>query len=451
MRVHFIAIGGSAMHNLAIAMHLKGYKVSGSDDEIVEPSRGRLQKHGLLPAETGWFPEKLEGVDAVILGMHARNDNPELAKALELGLPVYSYPGYIYEQSRNKKRVVIGGSHGKTTITAMILHVLQTAKVDTDYLVGAQLKGFETMVRITEDAPLIVLEGDEYLSSPIEQVPKFHLYRPHIALLSGIAWDHINVFPTFDNYVDQFRIFINKIEPGGTLVYADNDAHLRELVNEAPENIKLIPYGAHPHRIENGLTILSTGQREVPVRIFGRHNLQNLKGAQLICGELGITDDQFYEAIQSFEGAAKRLELVFKNNHTAIYKDFAHSPSKLKATTEALREQYPNRKLIACMELHTFSSLNSTFLDQYKGSMEKADLAFVYFNPHTVQHKKLAPITDEQVREAFGGNNIYVSQDSGMLLSELRKQEWKDANLLMMSSGNFDGIRFEQLPEILGL
>lgn len=460
MKVHFIAIGGSAMHNLALALHKKGYLVTGSDDEILEPSRSRLASAGILPEEIGWFPGKIHaGLDAVILGMHARADNPELIRAQELGVKIYSYPEYIYEQSKDKTRVVIGGSHGKTTITAMILHVLEYHKKDFDYMVGAQLAGFDTMVKLTKEAPVVILEGDEYLSSPIDRRPKFHLYRPHIALLSGIAWDHINVFPTFDNYVEQFRIFVNLIEQGGSLVYCELDEEVRKVCEAARSDIKKFPYGIPPHIIENGMTMLlptqpgsgkigsRNKQLETPLLVFGEHNLMNINGARLVGNQIGISDEQFNEAISSFKGAAKRLELVKRNEHTAVYKDFAHSPSKLKATTQAMKGQFPHRKLVACMELHTFSSLNEDFLAQYEGSMQHADLAIVYFNPHTIAHKKLKPISGEQVKQAFGGNNIVVYTDSGKLLNDLRQMSWKEANLLMMSSGNFDGIDFSKLGE----
>lgn len=452
MKVHLIAIGGSAMHNLAIAMHKKGYQVTGSDDEIVEPSRSRLANLGLLPMEDGWFPEKITAdLDAVILGMHARKDNPELVKAQELGLPIYSYPGYIYEQSKDKTRVVIGGSHGKTSITAMVLHALHFCEMDCDYLVGAQLKGFDTMVRITAEAPRILLEGDEYLASPIEPFPKFHLYRPHIALLSGVAWDHINVFPTFDLYVEQFRIFADKIEQNGALIYFEGDEELQKIASQCRGDIRCKPYREHASEIKNGVTYLINGEERISLKIFGKHNLQNLQGALLVCEEMGMKSADFYAAIQSFTGAAKRLELVFASETTSVFKDFAHSPSKLKATTDAVREQFPQRKLIACMELHTFSSLNEQFLLEYQGSMAKADKALVYFNPHTVAHKKLKPITTEQVKAAFGSTNVEVYNDSAVLLEALKKEDWNMSNLLMMSSGNFDGLSFEALPGILGM
>lgn len=448
MNVHLIAIGGSAMHNLAIAMHKKGFHVTGSDDEIFEPSKSRLAKHNLLPVSMGWNPDHIhQGLDAIILGMHARNDNPELIRAKELGLKIYSYPEYIYEQTRDKIRVVIGGSHGKTTITAMILHVLNYHQINCDYLVGAQLEGFDTMVKLSKEATIAIIEGDEYLSSPIDLRPKFHLYRPNIAIISGIAWDHINVFPTFDKYVEQFRIFVGLIEPNGSLIYCQEDEQVKNVCEQAGVDIKKFPYGIPPHCIENGTTSLIAGDKKIPLLIFGDHNLMNLNGARLVCRQLNLSDQQFYDAIQSFKGAAKRLELVKRGEDTAVYKDFAHSPSKLKATTQAVKTQFPHRKLIACMELHTFSSLTEEFLRQYNGSMALADEAIVYFNPHTIAHKKLQPITEEQVLKAFGGKNIKVYTHSASLLDDLQKKDYTNKNLLMMSSGNFDGIDFKELAD----
>jgi UDP-N-acetylmuramate: L-alanyl-gamma-D-glutamyl-meso-diaminopimelate ligase len=450
MNVHFIAIGGSAMHNLAIAMCKKGFNVTGSDDEIFEPSKSRLANFHLLPKKDGWDENNIhKGIDAIILGMHARYDNPELIKAKELDLKIYSYPEYIYEQTKDKIRVVIGGSHGKTTITAMILHVLHFHKIDCDYLVGAQLEGFDTMVKLTQKSKIAVIEGDEYLSSPIDRRPKFHLYKPTIAILSGIAWDHINVFPTFENYVEQFSIFINLIENGGSLVYCEKDKHVKKVCEKARSDIKKFPYSIPEHFIKDGITYLVVNAKNIPLQVFGDHNLMNLNGAHLVCKQLNISDEQFYQAIQSFGGAAKRLELVEKNSKTAVYKDFAHSPSKLKATTQAVKVQFPNRKLIACMELHTFSSLNEEFISQYNGAMAQADEAIVYFNPQTIAHKKLIPITEEQVKKAFGGTNLKVYTNSTTLLNDLLKMNFENKNLIMMSSGNFDGIDFKELGRII--
>ncbi|MBF90919.1 MAG: peptidoglycan synthetase [Flavobacteriales bacterium] len=443
MKIHLIAIGGSAMHNMALALYEKGFDVTGSDDAIFNPSKSRLEKAGLLPKKMGWFPKKItEDIDAIILGMHARGDNPELKKAQEIGLSIYSYPEYIYEQSKDKMRVVIGGSHGKTSITAMILHVLQYHQIDCDYMVGAQLEGFTTMVKLTHEAPFIILEGDEYLSSPIDRKPKFHWYKPHLAVLSGIAWDHINVFPTFQNYVDQFRIFRDDVSD--CLIYCEEDEHLRKLAKEGA-SCRLQPYTTLAHRIANGITYLQGTNEEVPLAIFGEHNLQNLNAARLVCKELRVSESMFLEAIQSFKGASKRLELVKSEATSAVYKDFAHSPSKLKATSTAMKKQFSDRKLVACMELHTFSSLNEDFLQQYAHCMDEPDTAIVYFSPSAIAHKKLEPITKEQVHAAFAREDLMVFTDSQKIQDYLQSLDWNYQNLLMMSSGSFDGIDFETL------
>ncbi|MBQ6725910.1 MAG: peptidoglycan synthetase [Bacteroidales bacterium] len=450
MRVHFIAIGGSAMHNLAIALHLKGYHVTGSDDEIFDPAKSRLQKYGLLPQYIGWKPEVITtDLDAVILGMHAREDNPELLRAKELGIKIFSYPEYLYEQSKDKTRVVIGGSHGKTTITAMILHVLQHLGIDADYMVGAQLEGFEVMVRLSHEAKVMVIEGDEYLTSPIDRRPKFHLYQPNIAVISGIAWDHINVFPTFDIYKEQFAQFIRLIRPNGTLIYCADDKDVCSVADSVERNdITKTGYHTANYEIKDGTTyIISDNGSRTPLMIFGRHNLQNIMAAKNACNALGISDNDFLSAISTFKGASKRLELVKKDTQTAVYKDFAHAPSKLRATIAAMKEQYPDRKLVACMELHTFSSLTPEFLAQYAGCMDLADVPIVYFNPHAVAHKKLPPLDPEKVRAAFCNDKIHVFTDSALLRQDLTKRSWTGSNLLMMSSGNFDGIDFKELAE----
>ena len=439
MRIHFIAIGGSAMHNLAIALHKKGYQVTGSDDEIFEPSKSRLAKHGLLPDSYGWYPEKITpDTDIVILGMHARADNPELAKARELNLRVLSYPEFLYEQTKDKTRVVIGGSHGKTTITAMIMHVLRDNNIRFDYMAGAQIEGFDTMVGLSDEADIAVMEGDEYLTSPTDPRPKFHLYHPHIAVLSGIAWDHINVFPTFEYYVEQFRIFSRLIRPGGTLFYFGEDPELKKIAEEA-DHIKAIPYETHPYCIEDGTTYLKIGEREIRLHIFGEHNLQNLSAAKAVCNTLGVTDENFYRSIRSFPGASRRLEVLSENSTTKVFRDFAHSPSKLMATIRAVRQQYPGRKLVACMELHTYSSLKKDFLPLYDQTMNDADVAYVYFNPHTVAQKKLEPVSNELIEKGFNKKGLVVSSDSDWLFGELEKIEWDEVNLLLMSSGDFNG------------
>lgn len=443
MRIHFIAIGGAAMHNLAIALHKKGDIVTGSDDEIFNPSRARLATYGLLPESIGWNQNRISReLDAIILGMHARADNPELLKAKELGLKIYSYPEFLYEHAKSKTRIVIGGSHGKTTITAMVLHVLKQVGIETDYMLGAQLDGFEVMVRLSDTAKYMVFEGDEYLTSPIDLRPKFHLYRPHIALISGIAWDHINVFPTFENYVDQFRIFINMIEKGGSLVYCECDEVLNKLVNESKSKVHLKPYYLPEYHISEGKTYLKIDSMQVPLEIFGEHNLLNLSGARNICNEIKVSDESFYNTIKSFKGASNRLELIAKDRFTTLFKDFAHSPSKLRATINAVKNQYPERDLVACMELHTFSSLNQDFLKEYSGSMDKADFAFVYYNPETLKHKNLPALSPDQVRKAFNHRNLKVYSDSEVLISYLLNHNWKNRNLILMSSGNFDGLDY---------
>jgi len=441
MNVHFIAIGGSAMHNLAISLCKKGYQVTGSDDEIFEPSRSRLKKHNIFPEEFGWNPDKIQqNLDAVILGMHARNDNPELKKARELNLKIYSYPEYLYEQTKDKTRIVIGGSHGKTTITSIIMHVLKYHHKNFDYMVGAQIEGFETMVSITEDAPVAVFEGDEYLSSPIDPRPKFHLYKPHIAVISGIAWDHINVFPTFDEYKKQFVRFTELIEPNGKLFYYEHDAVLNDMVKKTSQSIEKSSYTMHPYKIKNGQTFLVQKNKAIPVKIFGEHNLQNISASKLVCNQLSVSDHEFYEAISTFKGASKRLEKIAQNESTIIFKDFAHSPSKLKATINAVKNQYPEKKLVAVMELHTFSSLNSRFLQEYNGSMNKADIPVVYYNQEVIRHKKLEPLSKEKVVESFANNDLTAFTKQDQLVKYIKNIDLTNTSLLFMSSGNFSGI-----------
>ncbi|MXV37156.1 peptidoglycan synthetase [Flavobacteriaceae bacterium Ap0902] len=441
MKVHFIAIGGSAMHNLAIALHLKGYEVTGSDDTLFEPSKSRLAKHGLLPEAHGWFPEKItEDIDAVILGMHAHEDNPEMLKAQELGLKIYSYPEYLYEQSKEKSRVVIGGSHGKTTITSMILHVLHYHDREEDYMVGAQLEGFDVMVRLTEDSDFMIMEGDEYLSSTLDPRPKFLLYQPNIALLSGIAWDHINVFPTLADYTQQFELFVESIVNGGILVYNQEDFGVVRVVQKSQNPIRKLPYKTPAHFIEDGVTYLETAEGPIPLEIFGKHNLSNLEGARLICNQLGIMDEDFYEAIQTFTGASKRLELVKRTPEYVVYKDYAHSPSKVRSTTSAVKEQYPNKDLVACLELHTYSSLNPEFLVQYKDALQKADEKIVYYSEDALKIKRREPIAPETIKEAFNDQEIKVFTDPASLKAHIAQISKNNKVFLMMSSGNYGGL-----------
>lgn len=450
MRVHFIAIGGSAMHNLALALHHKGDQVTGSDDTIFEPSKSRLDKYGLLPEEFGWFPEKIDdSLDAVILGMHAKADNPELLKAQELGLTIYSYPEYLYEQSKNKTRVVIGGSHGKTTITSMILHVMHYHDKEVDYMVGAQLEGFDTMVHLTDDNEFMVLEGDEYLSSPIDRRPKFHLYQPNIALISGIAWDHINVFPTWENYLSQFEQFVELMEYGSILVYNEDDEAVTQIAEAATKPTRKHAYTIPDHTIMNGTTLLETPEGDMPLEIFGKHNLSNLAGAKWICQHIGIDEDDFYEAIATFKGASKRLEKICQNENCVIFKDFAHSPSKVEATTNAVHQQYSERKLIACLELHTYSSLNPEFLAEYKNTLDAADVAVVFYSPKAVAIKQLEPVSKEQILEAFDRDDLLVHTDPATFKEWLFAQDLDHSAVLMMSSGNYGGLDLQELKGLI--
>jgi UDP-N-acetylmuramate: L-alanyl-gamma-D-glutamyl-meso-diaminopimelate ligase len=445
MNYHFIAIGGSAMHNLAIALHKKGDKITGSDDEIFEPSRSRLLKYGLLPEEIGWNADKINNnIDAVVLGMHAKIDNPELLKAKDMNIPIYSYPEFLYNQTQHKKRVVVGGSHGKTSTTAMVLHILKYYNLEFDYMVGAQLDGFDTMVNFSDNSNIAVFEGDEYLTSPIDLRPKFHLYKPNIGLITGIAWDHINVFPTFENYKEQFSIFIDKIEKGGTLIYFEGDDNVVEIVKDSNRtDINFVPYSIPKYKIENGITYLLDNNVEIPIKVFGEHNLQNISGAKQICLLLGISESKFNLAIKEFEGASKRLQLLGSNDEMSIYLDFAHSPSKLKATIDAVKQQYKDRKLIACMELHTYSSLNKDFLIQYKDTMNNADVAIVFYSEHALKLKNMDKLDENVIAESFNKQGIVVLNDKKVLIDKISSMKLSNTVLLFLSSGNFDGLNLE--------
>jgi UDP-N-acetylmuramate: L-alanyl-gamma-D-glutamyl-meso-diaminopimelate ligase len=441
MRIHFISIGGSVMHQLAIALKSKGYVVSGSDDEIFEPAASNLKENGILPEKTGWFVENIsENLDAIILGMHAKQDNPELEKALELGLKIFSFPEYIFHESIHKKRVAIGGSHGKTTTTAMIMHVLQNSDFDFDYLVGARLEGFEQSVKIT-DAPVIVCEADEYPASTIEKRPKFHFLFPHIAVITGIAWDHINVFPTFDFYLEQFVIFINKIEKNGFLIYNETDEILKKLVQENyRKDIRIIGYQLPQHAIENGITTVLIEEEKTELKVFGNHNLLNLQAAWLVCRELGVDEQIFAKNISTFEGAAKRLELIAEKNGGNIYRDFAHAPSKVKASINAVKQQFPEKKLVAILELHTFSSLNKDFMNQYKGAMDQADEAIVFYSKHALGLKRMQFLEPQVVKNGFEKQNLEVITERKILEKKLKQYHFNNTNFLFMSSGNYDGM-----------
>jgi len=441
LKIHFIAIGGSAMHQLAIALTKLGNQVSGSDDEIFEPSRTRLKEAGLLPEEDGWFPERIHAdLDLVVVGMHAKADNPELAKAHQLGIRCLSYPELIFEHARNKQRIVIAGSHGKTTTTAMIMHVLKHAGRKFDYLVGASVKGFEQTVQLTDEAPIIVLEGDEYLSSPEDQRPKFLIYQHHIGLVTGISWDHINVFPTEHAYVRQFDRFADASPKAGILVVNEEDALASVICKKERDDVIVLEYGTPKHVVRDGKTWwIAPDGREIPLRFFGSHNLNNANGARTLLVRLGIHDDVFFEAIQSFEGAARRLEKIGEKSGLVVYRDFAHAPSKLAATIKAAKEQFPDRKLTAVLELHTFSSLNKDFISQYAGTTGDADDVFLYFNPKVVEHKKLPSISEKEMISAFTREDLQVYTNSDKLFQELESRNFDNHVLLLMSSGNFDG------------
>lgn len=446
-KYHFIAIGGAVMHNLALALVSKGYEVTGSDDEIYEPSKSRLKKAGILPQEKGWFPEKINNdLDGIILGMHARINNPELIKAQELGLPVYSFPEFIFNQSQEKKRVVIAGSHGKTSITSIILHVLKDLKVDFDYLVGAQIEGFDLMVKLS-DAPIIIIEGDEYLTSPLDRRPKFFHYKHDIALLSGIAWDHFNVFPDFEVYKNLFSQLIDMTPKNGELIYCEADPLVQKTAEATTNTATKTPYIAHPAEIIEGKTYLITTAGIVPIYIFGEHNLQNLQGAMNVCRSLGISSDDFYKSIQSFKGASKRQELLAKKGNSHLFRDFAHAPSKLNATVNAVKSQFLETQLIAVQELHTYSSLNKDFLPNYANTMDAADIAVIYLNPEAVALKKLTLMNEQTLREGFKRDDLLLFTDSRLLLEFLLERNYQNTNLLLMSSGNYDNMDLEQIKQ----
>ncbi len=447
-KIHFISIGGAAMHNLAIVLKNKGHQITGSDDEIYEPSKSYLAKNDILPKEIGWNVENITtDLDCIILGMHARADNPELLKAQELGIKIYSYPEYIYSQSLDKQRIVIAGSHGKTTITSILMHVLKAVGKKFDYMVGARIEGFETMASLT-DAPIIIIEGDEYLSSPIDRIPKFLHYHPHMVLISGIAWDHINVFPEFDEYERQFELLADMLPKAGTIFYDDTDDLVSIIGAKERPDVKQKPYEAHPYKVVDGKFILLTKNNgEIPLEIFGEHNMKNLMGAKLILDELGLLDSSIYEAFSTFKGAAKRLETLLKTENTVIYRDFAHAPSKVKATTDAVKELYPSRKLIACFELHTFSSLNTDFLPEYENSLEKADLQVVFYSPKTLEIKKMQPIDEEFIRKSFGNEHLRIFTKPEILSDFLVENTKTNTSLLLMSSGTFGGLDLTNLVQ----
>ena len=450
MRLHFIAIGGSAMHSLALEMKRMGNEITGSDDAIFNPSKAKLKAAEILPETLGWFPEKITNkIDVVILGMHAKINNPELLKAQSLKLKIQSYPEFLAEISQEKTRVVIAGSHGKTTITAMILHVLNYHDISTDFMLGAPVSAVTETLFVSEENDFILLEGDEYLSSAIDLQPKFLWYQPEIALISGIAWDHINVFPTFETYVSQFEKFIFSIREGGVLLYNQEDLVLKDLVENSPHAVKKIPYRAPTHYIENGITFLDTSEGSLPLSVFGEHNLMNLSGAQWISQLMGLDAVEFYEAIPSFTGAAKRLEKISQGLTAVLYKDFAHAPSKVMATAKAVKDQFKGFEIQICLELHTYSSLDISFINQYKKTLSLADKAIIFYDPEALKIKNRSPISTEIIQAAFDHDFLKVITKTSSLEEYLFSQKYDNKILVMMSSGNFGGLDWNELKAII--
>ena len=442
MRIHFIAIGGAIMHNLAICLKNLGHNVSGSDDIIFDPAKKNLEETNLLPNKIGFFKENInKNIDAIILGMHAKKDNVELLEAQKLGIEIFSFPEFIYKESKNKKRVVIAGSHGKTTTTAMIMHVLKEQNIAFDYMVGSSLEGFERSVSLT-DAPIIILEGDEYLSSPIEMKSKFHFYKADIAMITGIAWDHVNVFPTLDLYHKTFEKFIRELHSKAKLFWFEEDEVLQDISSKAI--CMQESYGTPSFKIESGKSIIQFEAKDYPMEIFGKHNLQNLEGAKEVCAALGVSNKTFFEAIATFKGTARRLEKIKLKNNLVAFKDFAHSPSKLMATVKAVNEQFNDKKLIACMELHTYSSTDPKFLNEFENSMNNADIAIIYMSEKAFEIKNKAFIEDKLIQESFNNKNIIVFRKPEGLKNYLNKQNLNDYALLLMTSGNYDGIDWEE-------
>ena len=450
MQLHFIAIGGSAMHSLALAMHRLGHRVTGSDDAIFDPSKTKLEQANLLPDTLGWHPEKLNNeIDVVVLGMHAKADNPELIMAQALGLKIQSYPEFLASMCKEKSTVVVAGSHGKTTITAMVLHVLNYHGVSTDFMIGAPVPAVTETLSISDENDFILLEGDEYLSSAIDSQPKFLWYKPEIALISGIAWDHVNVFPTFEDYISQFEKFIYSIVEGGVLFYNEEDKELKSLVENCSHPVKKIPYGTPEHTLDNGITYLNTSEGSLPLSVFGTHNLMNLAGARWISQLMGVDVSDFYEAIPSFTGAAKRMERLAKGKTAILFKDFAHAPSKVSASAKAVKSQFSRHKIKVCLELHTYSSLDATFIKQYKDSLTAADEAIVFYDPEALKIKNRAPIDPDAIKKAFNHSSIVVITEAKVLQKELFEQEYVNYVLVMMSSGNFGDLDWEKLKQVI--
>lgn len=443
MKVHFIAIGGSIMHSLAISLKKKGYIISGSDDKFFSPSKENLKNENLL-FKAGWFPEKITSdLDFVILGMHAKIDNPELIEARKKKIKIYSFPEYISLVSKNKKRVVVSGSHGKTTITTMIMHVLNAKNIKFDYLVGAKIKGFDNMVHLS-DNEIIVIEGDEYLSSKLDTRPKFLHYNPDLLILSGISWDHINVFPDSESYTNAFVSLLKSTSSKCKVFYASNDHNIKKIIKHSSGFSK--SYSLPDFSICNGNVLLRKNKSRYKLSIFGKHNLYNLEAARIICNELGVENEFFFQSIGSFLGAKNRLELLsIINSKSFIYRDFAHSPSKVSASVEALKDLFPKRKLISCLELHTFSSLTLDFLSHYKNAFKRSNYVWVFFSPKEIEGKGLHVFSKKDILSLINHNNIRVFDDVDELGQAIHETLWVNTNLLLMSSGHFQGLDFKKI------
>ena len=441
------------MHNFALALSDAGHNVTGSDDQIFEPSRGRLERAGLLPVQDGWHVDRItDDIDVVILGMHARTDNPELLAAQALGLAVQSYPEFLFHATEGKQRVVIGGSHGKTTVTSMILHALRGAQIQTDLMVGAQLEGFDRMVDLADGHEWAVIEGDEYLSSPIDRRPKFLWYGPHVTVVTGIAWDHVNVFPTEENYVEQFRLYLRTVEPGGTVVHCTEDALLNRVVAEVRlerTDITWVPFVTPPHwPTESGSQVSLNAGAPLEVALLGAHNMQNLAAARACCVAMGMSESDFDRHIADFTGAARRLEVAHEDadQQFVAFRDFAHAPSKLRATQASVVGHYPKRQVTGVFERHPFSSLKKAFIPQYKDAMNAVDHAVVYFDPNVVEHKRLPELDATFVRDAFGRESLEILTSPEALEARLDRVPRENHVLLMMSSGRFGGAVFSPTP-----
>ena len=445
-KVHFISIGGSVMHSLAIELKRLNYVVTGSDDVIYEPSKSSLIENDLYPKELGWHESNIkDDLDFVILGMHARSDNPELKLAKHKKIKIYSFPEFVYEYSKNKTRVVIAGSHGKTTIASMVLHVLKNNTINVDYLLGAKIEGLSNSVSLSNENDFIIIEGDEYLSSRIHDTPKFHVYKPNIALISGISWDHVNVFPTFDVYKNQFGVFIDKIVDGGVLIYNDNDLEILDLLKNNQNFIRKIPYSRHNYIAKDNKFFIETDEGILPLKIFGKHNMENLSGAKQVCNLIGLTDDEFYNSILTFKGATNRLQLKEIKLGRSVIIDFAHSPSKLKASIDAVKTNFSG-ELVGVYELHTFSSFHKKFQIHYRGTMDKCDYPIIFIDRSNPKLKN-QDLDEESLKKSFNNLKMKFIFDKDELDNYIMSFEQLNLNLLLMSSGKFGGIDVDRLSK----